>query len=313
MKELRPQAVRMSKRANVFYLEHVRVMQYQNKVVYRTERTQELHQYVAIPDKNTAFILLGRGTSITDLAVRMLAESNVMVGFCGSGGTPLLGLTDITFLNPQDEYRPPGHAQAWFALWSNEQHRITMGRELLRYRLAWNQKLYPKLGYTIESTLFEGFENRIQSSIDTTQLLLAEAWYVKKLYLVMATFHNMAGFTRDSDGSKKDNALHTRVNSLLSHGNYLAYGYAAVCLHTMGVPYFLPILHGKTRRGALVFDIADLFKDWLVLPAAFEVGAAHQEDKVFRAIIIERAMQYDLLDHAMDFISVLPSKVLTNQ
>lgn len=311
MKEIRPQAVRMSKRANVFYLEHVRVMQYQNKLVYRTERTQELHQYVTIPDKNTSFILLGRGTSITDLAVRMLAESNVLVGFCGSGGSPLFGLTDITFLTPQDEYRPPEHAQAWFALWSNDAHRLSMGRELLRYRLGWGKKLFVKLGYNIEPDVFDGFESKIEKSNDITNLLLSEAWYVKKLYLAMATRHGVTGFTRDAEGL--NDSAHRRVNGLLSHGNYLAYGYAAVSLHTMGIPYFLPILHGKTRRGALVFDIADLFKDWLVLPAAFEVGTTNQEDKAFRALVIERALKYELLDHAMDFISGLPSKVLENQ
>ena len=86
--ERRPQAVMMSKRANVFYLEHVRVMQRDQRVVYMTEAREGLHQFVAIPDKNTAFILLGKGTSITDAAVRKLAESNVIVGFCGSGGSP---------------------------------------------------------------------------------------------------------------------------------------------------------------------------------------------------------------------------------
>ncbi|STX45386.1 CRISPR-associated endonuclease Cas1, subtype I-F/YPEST [Legionella gratiana] len=28
-------------------------------------------------------------------------------------------------------------------------------------------------------------------------------------------------------------------------------------------------MHGKTRRGALVFDVADLIKDALILPWAF--------------------------------------------
>ena len=35
--ERRPQAVMLSKRANVFYLEHVRVMQRDNRIVYLTE------------------------------------------------------------------------------------------------------------------------------------------------------------------------------------------------------------------------------------------------------------------------------------
>jgi len=148
--ERRPQAVMMSKRANVFYLEHVRVMQRDNRVVYLTEGADGLDQFVAIPDKNTAFILLCKGTSITDAAVRKLAESNVLVGFCGSGGSPLFGCLDLAFMLPQDEYRPPGHAQQWFALWSVEATRLEMGRALLRQRVQWGRLILPKLEVQID-------------------------------------------------------------------------------------------------------------------------------------------------------------------
>lgn len=30
-----------------------------------------------------------------------------------------------------------------------------------------------------------------------------------------------------------------------------------------------PVLHGDTRRGALVFDVADIIKDAFLLPVAF--------------------------------------------
>jgi len=65
-KDRRPQAVMISKRANVFYLEHVRVMQKDDRVVYLTESDDGVDKFVSIPDKNTAFLLLGKGTSITD-------------------------------------------------------------------------------------------------------------------------------------------------------------------------------------------------------------------------------------------------------
>lgn len=313
MKNPRPQAVMMSKRSNVFYLEHVRLMQYDNKVVYRTEKTPDFHQYIAIPDKNTAFILLGRGTSITDLAMRMLSESNVLVGFCGSGGSPLFGLTDITFLNPQDEYRPPLHAQAWFGLWSVDSNRLEMGKELLLFRQEWAQKIFKRMGFHLDTHIFDDFQQRINNSLKISDLLLAEAGYVKQLYMAFAKLYGLQGFTRDTESVSKKDASFKRINDLLSHGNYLAYGYAAVSLHTMGIPYFLPILHGKTRRGALVFDIADLCKDWLVIPAAFEAGVSKHEDRVFRAMVIETAMKYELLDYLMGFISELPGKILIKQ
>jgi hypothetical protein len=42
-----------------------------------------------------------------------------------------------------------------------------------------------------------------------------------------------------------------------------AYGLAATTLWVLGIPHGFALMHGKTRRGALVFDIADLIKDSL--------------------------------------------------
>ena len=84
----------LSKRANVFYLEHVRVMQMDNRIVYATQDGGEIESFFNLPERNTAFVLLGKGSSITDAAMRRMAEANVMVGFCGSGGSPLFGALD---------------------------------------------------------------------------------------------------------------------------------------------------------------------------------------------------------------------------
>ncbi|MFN4328775.1 MAG: type I-F CRISPR-associated endonuclease Cas1f [Limnobacter sp.] len=260
----------------------------------------------------TSFILLGKGTSVTDAAVRKLSESNVILGFCGSGGSPLFAEMDVTFLLPQDEYRPTDHAQRWFALWQNEEKRTAMGQVLLKRRIDWNRLMFPKLNLEVPQALFDSFESRIATCQSNTDLLMAEASYAKGLYACLAASFRLSDFTRTAGAKKKETPIQ-RVNAFLDHGNYLAYGYAAVSLHGMGVPYFLPVLHGKTRRGALVFDIADLFKDWLVMPAAFDAGVRNTPDNKFRARIIELALQYHVLDHCMNFISELPEKIPKNQ
>ena len=310
--ERRPQAVMMSKRANVFYLEHVRVMQRDERVVYLTEAREGLNQFVAIPDKNTAFILLGKGTSITDAAVRKLAESNVIVGFCGSGGSPLFAELDIAFLLPQDEYRPVAHAQRWFALWTHEPTRVEMGRAFLQKRAAWDKTMYAKLNQPVPEGVFDQFVASLDGCTSTTDLLSAEAHFAKTLYRLLSNSFRISDFTRDP-GAKKRETPTQRINSFLDHGNYLAYGYAAVVLHAMGIPYFLPVLHGKTRRGALVFDVADLFKDWLVMPAAFRCGASAEKDGAFRAEIIELALKHEVLDHAMTFVGEIGELLAKNQ
>lgn len=76
-----PRPLQLSKRANVFYLEHARVVQQDDRIVYLTQDGGEFEQMFNIPERNTAFLLLGKGTSITDAAMRRMAASNVMVGF----------------------------------------------------------------------------------------------------------------------------------------------------------------------------------------------------------------------------------------
>jgi CRISPR-associated protein Cas1 len=88
-----------SKRANLYYLEYCRVMQKDGRVLYLTEALSSQktgdNQYFNIPIANTTVLLLGNGTSITQAAVRMLAQAGVLLGFAGGGGTPLYMGNDI--------------------------------------------------------------------------------------------------------------------------------------------------------------------------------------------------------------------------
>jgi len=58
-----------SKRANIYYLSHCRVMQKDGRVLYLTE-DDKANLYYNIPIANTTSILLGTGTSITQAAIR---------------------------------------------------------------------------------------------------------------------------------------------------------------------------------------------------------------------------------------------------
>lgn len=76
-RQTNPRPLQLSKRANVFYLEHARVVQQDDRIVYLTQDGGEFEQMFNIPERNTAFLLLGKGTSITDAAMRRMAASNV--------------------------------------------------------------------------------------------------------------------------------------------------------------------------------------------------------------------------------------------
>lgn len=296
-------AVLLSKRANVFYLEYCRVQKQDDRVVYLTQTGKDVESFFNIPEKNTAFLLLGTGTSITQSAIRKLAESHVMVGFCGGGGTPHFGQVDFAFLNIESEYRPTDYMQKWAGIWFNEQQRIAVAKSFCLQRIINVEKYWKKLhGIDVDATLSDKFRQGIASAKSAQDLLLTEASWSKSLYGSLARHYAVGKFTRRSNTDERGSGSMEKINDLLDQGNYLAYGYSATALSGMGISFMFPVLHGKTRRGALVFDLADTFKDALVMPLAFEMGSARAKNQEFRDALIERLFEEKLLDFLFGLI-----------
>ncbi len=291
-------AILHSKRANIYYLDKCRVMQKNGRVLFLTEEKAE-HQYWNIPIANTTAILLGTGTSITQAAVRMLASAGVMIGFSGTGGTPLISANEIEWLSPQNEYRPTEYIQGWMAFWFDDTKRLEIAKRLQTLRIEYMQTVWKKdrdlksEGFSAENpALFkaiEQFQNRIRTTPNVTDLLLSEALFTKALYKFAAQTTQQKSFTRNYDAI--DNA-----NAFLNHGNYLAYGLAATTLWVLGIPHGFAVMHGKTRRGALVFDVADLIKDTLILPWAFICAKENATEQEFRQQCLLNFTQHNALD-----------------
>jgi CRISPR-associated protein Cas1 len=293
-----------SKRANLYYLEHCRVMQKDGRVLYLTEEKKE-NQYWNIPIANTTAILLGTGTSITQAAVRMLASAGVLFGFCGGGGTPLFSANEIEWLTPQSEYRPTEYMQSWMSFWFDEQKRLKAAKLFQRFRLDYLQQVWGNdrdlnnEGFTIDDhdiqKTFTRFADKIDQAQDVTELLLTEAQLTKSLYKVAANRTQNENFVRNHENLDDANAF-------LSHGNYLAYGLAATTLWVLGIPHGFAVLHGKTRRGALVFDVADLVKDSLVLPWAFISAKEQAKEQEFRQQCLQKFTQHGAIDFMFDSV-----------
>ena len=300
-------AILHSRRANIYYLEKCRVMQKDGRVLYLTEEDAN-KQYWNIPIANTTCILLGTGTSITQAAVRMLASAGVLIGFSGGGGTPLIAANEIEWLSPQSEYRPTEFIQNWLSFWFDDQQRLKAARRIQQLRLDYMRRVWNKdrdlqaEGFTmddpdIQSAIVQ-FSSKIEQSSDVTRLLLIEAQLTKSLYKIAANKTKIKDFVRNHENVDDANAF-------LSHGNYLAYGLAASTLWVLGIPHGFAVLHGKTRRGALVFDIADLIKDTLILPWAFicaKEGASEQE---FRQQCLQNFTQHKALDFMFNTVKQL--------
>lgn len=291
-------AILHSKRANIYYLEKCRVMQKDGRVLYLTESKDE-NQYWNIPIANTTVILLGTGTSITQAAMRMLASASVLVGFCGGGATPLFMGSEIEWLSPQSEYRPTEYVQGWLKFWFEDDQRLTVAKAFQRNRVDYIQRVWDKDRdlkaeniFSDDSTIAAALENyriNIDSAEKTGDLLQREALLTKQLYRYVAKTTQQTEFTRDHQATDL-------ANGFLNHGNYLAYGLAATTLWVLGIPHGFAVMHGKTRRGALVFDVADLVKDAIVLPWAFVCAKEKMSEQEFRQQILQKFTEHKALD-----------------
>ncbi len=303
-------AILHSKRANIYYLEHCRVMQKDGRVLYLTEARKN-NLYYNIPIANTTVILLGSGTSITQAAVRMLAQAGVLVGFCGGGGTPLFMGNDVEWFTPQSEYRPTEYLQGWLSFWFNEEKRLQAAKALQQSRIDYLQRTWQKdrdmkqAGFDISGPglldLLNACREQITSARKTSYLLSTEAKLTKQLYKIAAQHTNMAEFSREREATDKANAF-------LNHGNYLAYGLAATTLWVLGIPHGFAVMHGKTRRGALVFDVADLVKDAIVLPWAFISAKENANEQEFRQQCLQTFTDHGALDFMFRQVKILALK-----
>lgn len=299
-------SILFSKRANIYYLEHCRVLVNGGRVEYLTSSAKQ-SAYWNIPIANTTVLLLGTGTSITQAAVRELSKSGVPIGFCGGNGTPLYSASDhelpILWFQPQSEYRPTEYVQAWVGFWFDEARRLSVARYFQFKRLEMIKDCWTttRLGNNFQTNIQELHQllsntvEDVKEAQSFTELFLVEARFSKKLYSFISQISEYGTFKRVKQGKGQDKA-----NRFLDHGNYLAYGLAATACWILGIPHGFAVMHGKTRRGGLVFDAADLVKDAVIMPEAFLAAMRGDTEQDFRTNCIAALIRTDSLDFILE-------------
>lgn len=297
-----------SKRANLYYLQHCRILVNGGRVEYVTDEGKQ-SLYWNIPIANTTAVMLGTGTSVTQAAMREFAKAGVLVGFCGGGGTPLFAANevevDVSWLTSQSEYRPTEYLQHWVSFWFDDDKRLAAAIAFQQQRIAqirthWlSARMQREQGFDIDAArlnpVLDSFMQRLATCQNSNDVLVQEAVMTKALYKLAANGVQYGEFSRAKRGGGVDIA-----NRFLDHGNYLSYGLGATAAWVIGLPHGLSILHGKTRRGGLVFDIADLIKDALILPQAFIAAMAGEDEQEFRQRCLRSFQQADALDVMID-------------
>lgn len=283
-------------REGAFYLERARVHVEGGRIVYHAADDEHRREY-NIPHVNLAVLFLGQGTSITQDAMRLLGEEGVYLAVTGSGGTPL-------HVGALTAYASTRHFREMLAVYLDERRSLQAAKTVMRDRAERMRKIgvalaSRHLGLRDPTRILracKGFEDRLGSVQTMPELLGVEGQFAKAFYKVFADASGLSKFGEfrreagaGEEGVQKSDDPFRRVNRMIDHGNYLCYGMSGSALWALGIPPHMSIFHGKTRAGGLVFDLADAFKDALVLPLAFATARGRKDDdpeKTFRANMI---------------------------
>ena len=279
-------------REGALYLERSRIHVEGERVVYHIADDENRREF-NIPHVNLAVLFIGQGTSITQDAMRLLGEEGVHLAVTGTGGSPL-------HMGSLTTYTSTRHFREILPIYLCPSRSLLAAKEAMRIRtenLRTNgvkeaqKRLFQRDMSSFASMCIE-FDEKLKSQCDgIPQLLGMEGQFTKRCYAEFARMAGIKEFRRSAGVGDKGQANEYvyRVNRLIDHGNYLCYGMAGAALWALGIPPHLSIFHGKTRAGGLVFDLADTFKDALVLPLAFASALNHRDSKpnqTFRNILI---------------------------
>jgi CRISP-associated protein Cas1 len=240
--------VRLEDRVSFLYLEHSQVVQDRTGVWAIREGESGLDgarkpngpekEYVQIPVGGICVVMLGPGTSVTQPAMTSMANSGATVMFTGGGGVPAYAAA--VPLTSSSRW-----AQAQARMWANDVALINAARYLYLTR-------FPAFPTDVSLTLnaMRGLEGRM----------------VRDTYQSCARNAGQRYFKRDPTADDP-------VNTALNVANGILYGCAASACAALAVNPALGIIHRGNAR-ALLFDLADVYKTTISIPAAFRAASA---------------------------------------
>ena len=295
-------------REGALYLERARIHVEGDRVVYHITDDEHRREY-NIPHVNLAVLFIGQGTSISQGAMRLLGEEGVHLAVTGSGGTPL-------HMGALTTYTSTRHFREMLPIYLDPQRSLLAAKAVMRDRTARMkriggmgcQKWLKARDVSGLSRVCSRFEANLDGCQDVTQLLGFEGNFSKACYAEFSSISGLSkshSFRREAgSGEPARGELDPirQVNRLIDHGNYLCYGMAGAALWALGVPPHMSIFHGKTRAGGLVFDLADSFKDALVLPIAFSLAREKdpkEAERSFRGRLINAFDDREILKEAI--------------
>ncbi|KFZ77083.1 CRISPR-associated protein Cse1 [Amycolatopsis sp. MJM2582] len=235
------QLTRAQDRLTFVYLEHSVVHRDANAITARDARGT-----VHIPAATLGALLLGPGTTISQQAMVLLAESGSTAVWVGEHGVRYYAhgrtLANSSRLLEQQA-----------SLVSNRTSRLRVARQMYAMR----------------------FPDDDTQALTMQQLRGKEGARVRRLYRLHAERTGVAWERRDYDTS--DFAGGTPVNQALSAANTSLYGVVHAVIVALGCAPGLGFVHTGHIK-SFVYDIADLYKANLTIPIAFDIATRDVAD-----------------------------------
>ncbi len=223
-----------------------------------------------LPVATLASILIGPGVSITQPAILEISRWGCTICFVSGGGLKL----HASFIASSSRNAKLANKQA--LLTSNPVLRLAAARKM--YSKRWGEENVPK-NYSIN------------------KLMVLEGRRVKKIYETNAKAYKVLNFRRVNQPDDSD-----QINKTLTILNNLLYGVVASVVTTFGMSPYLGIIHHGNAQ-SFIFDIADLYKENLIIPLAFEqASVAPFDSSEIRKIFRERIVSYSLFEKIIDDI-----------
>jgi CRISPR-associated protein Cas1 len=223
------------------YVEHARVDQDAKAIAI-----QDVQGTTPVPSTALALLMLGPGTTITHAAINVLAQNGCLVAWTGEGAVRF-------YAQGMGETRASRRLlwQAW--LWADERRRLDV--VLRMYRMRFKEALDPTL--TLQ------------------QIRGKEGIRVREAYAAASRETGVPWTGRSYNRSSW--SASDPINRALSAANSCLYGVCHAAIVAAGYSSAIGFIHtGKML--SFVYDIADLYKVELTIPAAFRAVAEEPEN-----------------------------------
>jgi CRISPR-associated protein Cas1 len=267
-------ATPISRRLGIVYLERCRLRKKGQAVVVVRADGERLE----LPVAAIGGVILGPGTSVTAEASRVIIQRGCSLSFGGGGGLPVWSIST--------RYRSPTNKINQFKASLDDKKRMDMAVRLFEWRAMVIAE------HDLPVPAFDGF----QSLKSLEELLAMEGQWSKSAY---------ASYGRAVNAEHLLRGFKIREATPIALGNYFLYSLASLVITHMGYDPNIGILHGQTRGGGLVFDLADVFKPLVTLGPSFKAAAERQSANHLKAAILGAINRNGIVDKMVGLLTEL--------